>query len=73
MTSKKYDYVFISQIPVFYKINLYNSLAKIKNILVIFLAPTTKERRSSDFVGIKKIEFEYIMLPNRTCKIEINL
>lgn len=60
----KYDYVFISQIPVFYKINLYNKISENNKIFVIFLAPTTLEKRASDFVDLSQIEFNYILLPN---------
>jgi glycosyltransferase involved in cell wall biosynthesis len=36
--SKKYDLVFITHIPSFYKVNLYNEIVKNRKILVIFLA-----------------------------------
>ena len=65
MTPNKYDYIFISQIPVFYKINLYNRISENNKIFVIFLASTTLEKRACDFVDLSQIEFDYILLPNR--------
>lgn len=45
-----YDYVFITHLPSFYKVNLYNQLATKLNIYVIFVAATSSIR-TSDFVG----------------------
>lgn len=57
-----YDYIIITHIPVFYKVNLYNKLSQKMNILVIFLASETEEKRSSDFTGLDKINFDYEVL-----------
>lgn len=46
-----YDILFISPLPSFYKVNLFNSISKSKSIFVIFLASGTSEIRSSDFVS----------------------
>jgi glycosyltransferase involved in cell wall biosynthesis len=57
-----YDYVIITHIPVFYKVNLYNEMAKKLNIFVIFVSDNTNENRSSDFIKTKDIEFKYLIL-----------
>ncbi len=57
-----YDFIIITHIPAFYKVNLYNELAKEKNILIIFIASNTNEKRSDDFVTLEKSQFEYITL-----------
>lgn len=64
MKHQNYDFIFISQVPVFYKVNLYNSLSKKYKVFVIFLANSTLERRSNDFLSKDKIRFDYIILPN---------
>lgn len=53
-----YDYVIVTHIPAFYKVNLYNQLAKKLNIFVIFLAANTNEKRADDFVGLDNACFE---------------
>ncbi|WP_235264332.1 hypothetical protein [Francisella philomiragia] len=57
-----YDYVIITHIPAFYKVNLYNQLAKKLNIFVVFLASNTNEKRANDFVGLDNVSFEYQVL-----------
>jgi glycosyltransferase involved in cell wall biosynthesis len=61
-----YDYLIITQIPVFYKINLYNELSKKLNIFVIFLANETDDVRSSDFSSFSSIDFEYQTIGNNS-------
>lgn len=57
-----YDYVIVTHIPVFYKANLYNELAKKLNILVIFVASNTVEKRADDFVTLENVHFNYRVL-----------
>ncbi len=57
-----YDYIIVTHIPVFYKINLYNELAKKMNILVIFIASDTNETRSDDFITLSNSNFQYFLL-----------
>ncbi len=57
-----YDYIIITHIPAFYKVNLYNELAKKLNIFVIFLSSDTVQKRSSDFISYKKANFKYKIL-----------
>ena len=52
-----YDYVFITHLPSFYKVNLYNSIAKKAKIFVIFISSGSKER-TNDFIK-KEILFDY--------------
>lgn len=57
-----YDYVIVTHIPAFYKVNLYNELAKKLNILVIFIATNTNEKRADDFTTLKNANFSYEVL-----------
>ena len=57
-----YDYVIVTHIPVFYKVNLYNELAKELKILVIFIASDTNEVRADDFITLDNVNFEYRVL-----------
>ncbi len=59
-----YDFVIVTHIPTFYKVNLYNELAKKTKILVIFIAVDTLEKRASDFVNLQHTLFEYQILCN---------
>ena len=59
-----YDYIIITHIPNFYKVNLYNELSKKLNILVIFTAKSTSTKRSNDFITLDNIRFEYRLLFN---------
>ena len=43
--------IFITPLPAFYKVNLYNEIAKSKDISAWFLGNETIENRSSDFVS----------------------
>ncbi|WP_104748037.1 glycosyltransferase [Helicobacter cetorum] len=56
------DYVVVTHLPTFYKINLYNELAKNLKIFVVFLALDTNEKRASDFSHLENISFEYLLL-----------
>lgn len=58
----KYDLVFLTNLPAFYKINLYNEIAKKQNIFVIFISKYSKNRNEDFFKGEKN--FEYIYLDN---------
>lgn len=57
-----YDYLIVTHIPAFYKINLYNELSKKLKIFVIFIASNTNEKRADDFVILEKVKFEYQVL-----------
>ena len=59
-----YDYIIVTHIPNFYKVNLYNELSKKLNILVIFTAKNTMTKRSNDFITLDNIRFEYRLLFN---------
>lgn len=58
--TKQYDFVFISHLPSFYKINIFNKIAEKSRILVIFLGETSIER-TIDFVT-GKMAFDYYYL-----------
>ncbi|TLS69323.1 glycosyltransferase [Photobacterium damselae] len=60
-----YDYIIVTHLPAFYKVNLYNELSKKLNILVIFIAVETNEKRSSDFSSLSNCNFEYSVLSDR--------
>lgn len=56
----KYDIVFFTNVPAFYKINLYNEISKYKKVLVIFISEFTSST-FKDFTD-GKLNFEYIFL-----------
>lgn len=60
MEKKEYDIVFFTNQPAFYKINLYNEIAKEKKIFVIFLGEGSLERTKDFLVG--DMFFDYIFL-----------
>lgn len=57
---REYDWVFVSHLPSFYKINLFNEIAKSARVLAIFLGETSHER-TADFVKGDK-QFDYVFL-----------
>jgi glycosyltransferase involved in cell wall biosynthesis len=59
-----YDIVFVTQIPAFYKVNLFNELSGQRKILVIFLAADTLNKRGKDFTAITEARFDYEILSN---------
>lgn len=62
MKKNNYDYVFITNIPSFYKVNMYNELAKKLKIYVIFIAKRSSIR-SADFFN-QEIHFEHSFINN---------
>lgn len=56
------DYLILTTIPVFYKVNLYNALAQKLKIFVVFLAKDTKEVRAKDFNTLENAKFGYEVL-----------
>ncbi|MDB3916503.1 glycosyltransferase family 4 protein [Alphaproteobacteria bacterium] len=61
---RKYKYIFITELPVFYKVNLYEQLSRDMDIFVIFLASGTLEQRSSDFISTEIFKFDHVILNN---------
>jgi glycosyltransferase involved in cell wall biosynthesis len=57
-----YDLVFVTHIPVFYKVNLYNEISKNKSIFVVFIAENTSEIRTKDFVPLDNALFDFTVL-----------
>lgn len=57
---KKYDLVFLTNLSAFYKINLYNEIAKKQNIFVIFISKYSKDRNGDFFKGEKNFEYTYL-------------
>ncbi len=56
---EKYDLIFVTHLPAFYKVNLYNEICKSKKIFVIFISSKTEFKRSNDFTTIEKANFPY--------------
>ncbi len=56
---EKYDLIFVTHLPAFYKVNLYNEICKSKKIFVIFISLSTQFKRSNDFISIEKANFPY--------------
>lgn len=61
-----YDYVIITHVPAFYKVNLYNELAKKLNIYVVFIANNTADKRAKDFTQMGHVNFQYEILHDGT-------
>lgn len=59
---KYYDYVIVTHLPAFYKVNLYNEMASRMKLLVIFLGDNTLETRSGDFAGLDTAIFSYVFV-----------
>lgn len=58
-----YDKVFITNLPSFYKINLYNEISRREKIYVIFTGDDSKSRNADFFKG--NIEFPYFYYKNK--------
>ena len=56
---------FITPLPAFYKVNLYNEIAKSKDISAWFLGNQTIENRSSDFVSTE-MNFDHCFINKRS-------
>lgn len=54
-----YDIVFVTHLPVFYKVNLYNEIAVSKKILVIFISDDTEMKRGPAFFSLNGLMFDY--------------
>lgn len=63
---KKFDIVFFTNQPAFYKINLYNEVSKSRRILVIFLG-TIENGRTKDFIT-GNMNFEYLFINKIKCE-----
>ncbi|MBS9432260.1 glycosyltransferase [Photorhabdus hainanensis] len=59
-SSNMYDFIFITHLPAFYKINLYNEIAKNFKIMVIFISSTSKIRNSNFTDANIKFSFKII-------------
>ncbi len=59
---KSYDTVFVTHLPAFYKVNLYNEIAKRQRVFVIFIAATSVIR-AKDFTPAD-FGFDYVILNN---------
>lgn len=57
---KHYDVVFLTNLPSFYKSNLYNRIAEKKKILVVYFENTCSQRNDDFYKGQRN--FEYISL-----------
>lgn len=57
-----YNYLIITHLPVFYKLNLYKEISKRLKILVVFIAEQTVEERSKDFTDVISNEFDCVFL-----------
>lgn len=61
---KIYDYVFITNLPAFYKVNLYNKISDELNIKVIFFSETS-EIRDDDFSS-ESFNFDHCYINKKT-------
>lgn len=67
--NKHYDIIFITNLPAFYKINLYNKIALQRKILVVFTGTETFERNNDFFMGEKKFDYQFLSEHNSFVKI----
>lgn len=63
---KKYDIIFFTNQPAFYKINLYNEISKKKKVLVIFLGAIESDRTKDFITG--NMNFEYLFINEIECE-----
>jgi len=59
---KHYDYVIVTHLPAFYKVNLYNEMTSKMKLLVIFLGDNTLDTRAGDFAHLDQVAFEYVFV-----------
>ncbi|WP_437612232.1 glycosyltransferase family 4 protein [Erwinia sp. V71] len=57
---KVYDFIFITNIPAFYKVNLFNQLAQHCSLKVIFISRTSKIRDADFYNYSQNFDAEYI-------------
>ena len=60
----EFDKIIITNLPAFYKVNLFNEIAKSQNIFVLFTG-NTSELRNEDFFKKELIQFSFIDLKDR--------
>lgn len=60
-----YNVVIITNIPNYYKINLFNEISKRRKIFVVFLASSSSER-NPDFYSVTNCHFDFILLSKST-------
>ena len=63
MNKKKYSLVIVTNVPSFYKINLYNRINEVRPILCFFTNDTAELRQADFFKG--KIGFDHVMMKSR--------
>ena len=66
MLKQKYDIIFLSNIPSFYKVKQWNEVAKHKHVLII-LTKVNGDNRNADFVS-ESLNCEYKFLQGNICK-----
>ena len=57
MDKKKYDLIFVTNLPSFYKINLYNRINEKRRVFIIFTGDTAEVRNKDFFSGDYQFEF----------------
>lgn len=58
------DFLIITNLPSFYKINLFNKIAERRKLLVIFTHDSSNQRNKDFYIGDRK--FEFISLANKS-------
>jgi glycosyltransferase involved in cell wall biosynthesis len=64
MAVNEYDYIIVTNLPAFYKINLYNKLAKKIKIKVIFMSASSSIRADDFSKGDMQFEHEFLSANN---------
>ncbi len=65
-----YDLIFITNLPSFYKTNLFNRISKYKNILVVFTHDQSLQRNEDFYEGNR--EFTFISIANKSIVSKIS-
>ena len=59
-----YHIIYITNLPAFYKVNLFNRIASNRNLLVIFTHQSSLQRNDDFYLGAR--EFDYITISSKT-------
>lgn len=56
----EYDLIFITNVPAFYKINLYNKLSEVQRVKVIFISKTSKIRVGNFTDAVMNFDYHFV-------------
>lgn len=68
-----YDYIFITNLPSFYKLNLYNEISKKLKIKVIFISSNSNIRNADFFNGEIKFDHQFLTKKNYELRNKLSI